>query len=603
MNTRRATIVLSLIFNLSLWAQFDFPPAPVSAAPEVKAELLAASRAIAPGKVLTVAVRLKMATGWHVYGQHPSAAGSAPQITWTLPPGFTAGAIRWPPVSRFETPLGPNLPPLVSYGYENEVLLIQEIETPTKLGTGQTVTLNAKITWVACKTLCVPDEAVLSLTLPLEKMARPHPENARLIAAWQAKIPAKRPATGKVAPVQLWKIIVLGLVFGLIMNLMPCVWPVLSIKIVHFIEQAGEGRKAWRHGLAFALGVLASFWILAGVLEGLRRAGKAAGWGFQLSSPVFVICLIFLLFLMGLNFFGVFEFGLSLAGVGQGATRKTGLAGSFFSGMLATVIATPCTGPFMGVYIGYALATPQPGIRWLFFTLLGVGMGLPYLLLTSFPGLLRKVPRPGRWMETLKQFMGFILMATVVYLVYVVISQLGDGGTAFLLLGLVIAGIAAWVYGRWATPASPARMRNLARVGALLLLAGGVFTALWAKEAVKSRVQWQVYSEARLVAERQAGRAVFINFSAKWCTVCKFNKLAFTRKVAAKFTEKKVIPLEADWTDNDPLISAKLAELGRSSVPFYVLYYPELDKEPIILPELLTPDILLKALDKLESPH
>ena len=258
--------------------------------------------------------------------------------------------------------------------------------------------------------------------------------------------------------INIFLAIIFAFAGGMILNLMPCVLPVLSIKIMGFIQQAGEIRsKTIKHGLAFTLGVLISFWVLAGLLIALRAGGEYLGWGFQLQSPAFIVILSILLFLFGLSMFGVFEIGTTLTSAGQNL-KSTGYTGSFTSGVLATIVATPCTAPFMGTALGFALSQPVY-VSLLVFTFLGLGMALPYVLLTSTPALLKLMPKPGRWMESFQQFMGFLLMGTVLWLIWVLSLQTGSEGVLFLLTSIIIAAVGGWIYGRWGTLAQPAKVR------------------------------------------------------------------------------------------------------------------------------------------------
>ncbi|HED11203.1 MAG TPA: thiol:disulfide interchange protein, partial [Caldithrix abyssi] len=265
---------------------------------------------------------------------------------------------------------------------------------------------------------------------------------------------------------------------GMILNLMPCVLPVLSLKIMGFVQQANEDHsQAWKHGAVFTLGVLVSFWVLAGILLILRAGGEQLGWGFQLQSPLFIIILSFFLFLFALSMFGVFELGTSLTTIEGKTGKKSGWSGSFVSGVTATVVATPCTAPFMGSALGFALTQP-PWVSMMVFTFLGLGMAFPYMLLASMPGLLKFVPKPGRWMESMKQFMGFLLAATVLWLLWVLAQQAGGMMVVIVLGGLLLASMAAWVYGRWGNLAMPPKTRRISSFIALLITAGALFLTI-----------------------------------------------------------------------------------------------------------------------------
>jgi thiol:disulfide interchange protein DsbD len=394
---------------------------------------------------------------------------------------------------------------------------------------------------------------------------------------------------------------------GLILNLMPCVLPVLSLKVLSLVNEAGDRSRAWRHGLAFTAGVLVLFWALSGSLLALRAAGHQAGWGFQLQSPGFVVFLVFLFFAIGLNLFGVFEVGTALTTAGGLADRKTGLAASFWGGALATIVATPCTAPFMGSALGFALGQPA-WVAILVFTMLGLGMATPYMLLTQFPALMRFVPKPGAWMESFKQFMGFLIMGTVVFLLWLFGRQVGVNGMGLLLAGLVVAGIGAWVYGKGSAPGATPRARLVAVAAAVALTVLGVLIGLTPVQAAPDvaqssagnsvpGIEWERYSTARVEELRASRTPVFIDFTADWCLTCQVNeRVAFTAEVKERFESADVVMLKGDWTLRDDEITRALASYGRQGVPVYVLYGP--DGQHRLLPELLSPGIVLSALDE-----
>ncbi len=410
--------------------------------------------------------------------------------------------------------------------------------------------------------------------------------------------------------VQPWFIGVLGAAFlgGLILNLMPCVLPVLSLKVFSLMKHAGENpRAAWKQGAAFTAGVVLSFWVLAGLLLALRAAGNQLGWGFQMQSPGFVLALIFLFFLLALNLFGVFEFGASLVGIDAKATSHArGLTSSFLNGALATLAATPCTAPFMGGALGFAAQQP-PFIALVIFTFLALGMAFPYLLLTIFPGALRFVPKPGAWMEAFKQFMGFLLMATVIWLVYVFGALVGQDQIPGLLLTLLIWALVAWIYGRWGTRHLWVRLLALAFIVAYLismydLIAMSALKAGGAPKVAGSGDEaWQPWSPAAVDAALAQGRSVFVDFTAAWCLSCKVNERVAldTDAVRQAFAQKNVVLLRADWTHADPAISAALRQYNRDGVPLYLLYSPKKKEAPQVLPAVLTPGIVLEALQGL----
>jgi len=413
---------------------------------------------------------------------------------------------------------------------------------------------------------------------------------------------------------------------GLLLNLMPCVFPVISVKILGFAEQAGEDDRAIRrHGLLFGAGVLVSMWVLAGVLLAVRAAGTQVGWGFQLQSPTFVALMTLLFFGIGLNLLGVFEVGtrlMSLGGRLQTSAPSSGNTGAFMTGILATVVATPCTAPFMGAALGVALTLSTVG-GLLIFTALGAGMALPYVGLSMAPRLLDRLPEPGAWMETLKQFFAFPMFATAVWLVWVFGQQTGNGGVALLLFGVLLLGMAAWVAHRWSDPTLSRTVTLLTRGLSIVMVVGAVGAAVIgassgtasasspgtssggetaAETAAAAEEAWTSFSPQRVDSLRAAGRPVFVDFTAAWCLTCQVNKRTVlnTDAVQQAFEARDVALLKADWTNRDPEITKALRSHGRSGVPVYVLYAGD-GSEPTLLPEVLTQDIVTNALDALPA--
>lgn len=410
-----------------------------------------------------------------------------------------------------------------------------------------------------------------------------------------------------------WKAILFAFIGGLILNLMPCVLPVLSLKILGFVNQANETHsKPLHHGLVFTAGVLISFWLLAGTLLILKAGGEQLGWGFQLQSPIFLVFVTSFIFLFGLNLLGVFELGTSLASAGAVASGKTGFGGSFLNGVTATIVATPCTAPFMGSALGYSLAQPA-WIAMIIFTSIGLGMAAPYLALSASPRLLKFVPKPGRWMETFKQFLGFILLATVLWLLWVLSIQVGTAGLIVVLAALLLMGVAAWIIGRWDTLVAATKTKLLARGAALTLaiaalvigIGGASFqnTVASTTAGSQSSIAWETFTPQRVEELRTAGTPVFIDFTAAWCLSCQVNeKVAFSSSdVQQRFADLGIVALKADWTSRDQIIAETLAKFGRNSVPLYVLYHTA-GAEPIVLPEILTPGIVLEALNNITNP-
>jgi thiol:disulfide interchange protein/DsbC/DsbD-like thiol-disulfide interchange protein len=385
---------------------------------------------------------------------------------------------------------------------------------------------------------------------------------------------------------------------GLILNLMPCVFPVLGIKILGFVNQAGtDRRKVVTHGLSFAAGVFLSFWALAGLLAILRHGGAQLGWGFQLQSPVFVFGLAAGLLVFALNLSGVFEFGLGATSIGGSFQTKGGYSGSFFTGVLATVVATPCSAPFLAPALGAAL-TLSVGASFAVFSSIALGLSTPYLLLSAFPAAIKLLPRPGAWMETFKQFMAFPLYATVGGLMWVLAGQVSEGGYLDLILGLVVVALGVWVYGRFNAPGASLGRTRFGLVAGLALLALGAWFG-WPRAQAPEDIVWEKWSPAEVAKLHQEGRIVYVDFTARWCATCQANKkvVFHSNEVLRAFHDKHIATLRGDWTNQDPAITAELAKYHRSAVPFNQVWVPG-KPDPVILSELLRPADVLKAVGR-----
>jgi thiol:disulfide interchange protein len=388
----------------------------------------------------------------------------------------------------------------------------------------------------------------------------------------------------------------LGLAFlgGIILNLMPCVFPVLFLKGLALVNSSGEQRARQRlHGLVYTLGILVSFWAIVATLLILKAGGRQLGWGFQLQSPGFVALLAALLFFLGLSLAGQFEIGLSLTSAGGELAQKQGLAGSFFTGVLATVVATPCMAPLMGAAVGFALAQPS-WVTFLVFTALALGLALPYLILSMQPQWTRILPRPGAWMETLKQLTAVPLFATAIWLTWVYGELHGKDGVdriVPLLCCYLILAIAGWALGKW-----PARWGS--GIAAILLIALAI--ALPLRKVTIETLHWDPWTPASFAAARATGQPIFIDFTAAWCLSCQVNERAVLQSadIDTQLISHHFILLKADWTQYDPNITQALAALGRSGVPTYVIYPGGKTSNPDVLPELLTKDIVSTAIDK-----
>jgi len=406
----------------------------------------------------------------------------------------------------------------------------------------------------------------------------------------------------------LWLALFYGFLGGIILNLMPCVLPVISLKIFGFIRQAGDSRwSIFSHGLAFAAGIFAWFLGLAAVVIALKSGGTEVTWAFQFQNPWFNIAIGSIVFVFALNLAGVFELVLpgKAAGAMESAGSGGGLGGSFFQGVFATLLATPCTAPFLGSALGFAFGQSAPVIAAMFASV-AAGMALPYLLLSAQPGWMRLLPRPGAWMERLKQFMAFPLLATLVWILSILGGQRGVEGVVWFSAFLLCLAFAAWLYGSFCGPLAKPRTRAIAILLAAASLAGGGWYFLGEKfhragQANADSIDWVDFSKARLEAELAAGRNVFVDFTADWCITCKFNERTAIDTPAARalLAEKNVVPFKADWTNSNPEITAALREFGRVGVPFYVLYPGGGTAAPVVLPELLTESIFIDALKKL----
>ncbi len=405
----------------------------------------------------------------------------------------------------------------------------------------------------------------------------------------------------------LMRISALAFLGGLLLNLMPCVFPVLFLKGLALVQSGHKDRHKIRaHGFVYTLGILVSFWILVGALLGLRAAGSTLGWGFQFQSPVFLALMAGLLFFLGLSLAGQFEIGLTLTGAGSSLAAKQGHAGSFFTGVLAVVVATPCTAPFMGAAVGYALAQPA-AVTFAVFTALALGLAAPYVALTLQPAWTRWLPKPGAWMEVLRQAVSVPIFATVIWLAWVLAGGYGATALAALLALFLLLAIAGWFLGRW-----PAK--RWSTIVALVLIVAAIALAVYERQlaaesapstsASTASAGWQPWSASEVQSAVASGRPVFVDFTAAWCLSCQVNERVALSKpeVMQAFAAHNVLLLKADWTREDPAITEFLTALGRSGVPVYALYAPS-QSEPQLLPQVLTPGIVTDALAALPTTY
>jgi thiol:disulfide interchange protein len=401
-----------------------------------------------------------------------------------------------------------------------------------------------------------------------------------------------------------WQALLLAFLGGIVLNAMPCVFPILSLKLLSLARQAhGHRSEQLGHGLAYTAGVLLSFAALGGALLALRGGGRAIGWGFQLQTPVFVAVIAYILLAMGLSLSGVATFGARFAGTGGRLADRSGLTGTFFTGVLATIVATPCTAPFMGAALGFALIAPAALAIGIFLGL-GFGLAAPYLAATIIPGWQRVLPRPGAWMDLVKQLLAFPLYGTVAWLIWVLIQEAGPGQSLGALFGLVLVGFAVWIYGRTRLAAPRGRRLGIglaaAGTAAAIFLAASLTKteAGTANAAPPDRLAYEPFTAQRLSTLEATGKPVFVNLTASWCVTCLINERVALDSEAVRqaFAARGIVALKGDWTTQNPEITALLQQFGRSGVPLYLLYGGK--GEPIILPQILTSASVLDALGK-----
>ena len=402
----------------------------------------------------------------------------------------------------------------------------------------------------------------------------------------------KTAATDNIASTPLWLILLFAMAGGLILNLMPCVFPVLSIKVLSFTQQHQTTIDRQRHGLAYTAGVVGSFVIIAATMLSLRAGGEAIGWGFQLQSPGCVLFLVYLFMLLGLSLSGYMQLFSGLMSIGQSSSTNNGLRSSFMTGVLATTVASPCTAPFMGPALGFAISQTS-AVALLVFAFLGLGMALPFVLLTLVPSLTQKLPRPGQWMDNLKQFLAFPMYLTAIWLLWVVGRQTGVDIVIAICVGLILMVMAIWLW----QLAGRNHSHSLTKV-----LSAGLFVVAIAYPSFKLESndpsKWQDYSSKRLAALRQSGEAVFINLSADWCITCLVNERIAMGDAFYKALEgNNITYLKGDWTHKDPQITQLLNQYNRNGVPLY-LVFPKGSGPAEILPQLLTKTSLIDALER-----
>ena len=462
----------------------------------VTAELISEQSTIAPGQPFRVALRLDHDEHWHIYGKTvpEDVTGKPTRIIWSLPEGWKTGDLPWPATHEVKSTGG-----TTTQGYDGVAYLPTLLTPPGGLNAGTSVKLEATLDALICDpSSCMPVKLKVALEVKVGATPVVDAKYAEVFKALDEQAKAapikKNDADAVTRDGSIAYYLLLAFLGGMILNVMPCVFPVLAIKLTGVVNQAHDDkRKLMLHGIAYTLGVLVSLWIMASVLLALRAAGSSLGWGFQLQSPWFVYAVVLVMVVFGLNMAGLFEIGTSVIGAGGELTAKSGLTGSFFSGLFATVVATPCTAPLLANALPVAFSLPAAGALG-FFTVIGLGLAAPYLLLTLNPALLKKLPRPGAWMESFKQAMSFPMLAAAGYFAWVLMALVSEESQRDLLIGLVVIAMGLWIYGRWCVISKPVLVRRRAMIATIAVLALGVWLSIprnedlwkkWSPELVK----------------------------------------------------------------------------------------------------------------------
>lgn len=645
--------------------------APSAKTEHAKVTLVSEAQAITPGQAFDIAFDFELEDHWHIYWRNPGDSGLAPMVQWQLPSGFAVGSMRWPAPERI------SIEGLTNYGYEGSKSLLQKMIPPSGLEgeaftqEGNEVILRAKLEWLICKEVCIPESAEVSLTLPIsdkplrdessfetrraaipaalekpayfeskedaiylqlpnsvEKDAYFYPHIGGVIAH---NAPQERIDVGNYSILKLQKdtsdidgdlggvlvsgdesyrlqaqaamvdvpdvvatpesdlsllpALLLALMGGLLLNIMPCVFPVLSLKALSIVKKADSELKAVRkQGLAYLAGVLVSFLVLGGAMIALKSTGQTLGWGFQLQSPVFVTGMMLVFFLLGLSLMGMFHLPVLMGNAAMSAEQTESTKGSFLTGVLAVLVATPCAVPFMAPAVGYAFAQSAP-ITLLIMAALAVGLALPYVLLTWFPALHKRLPKPGAWMNRFKEFMAFPMFASAAWLLWVLTQQVSLDDLAMIMAVSILLTLLIWLRKKWA---------NILAVLSVGLLLFGLYGQ---ENDTATQSNFETFSSQRLAQLRAEGQPVFVNATAAWCITCKVNERVALRdeRIAEAFKKQGITYLVADWTNRDNEITNWLERYQRSGVPLYV-FYPKDGGEPVILPQLLTTSIVLDSL-------
>jgi thiol:disulfide interchange protein len=521
--------------------------------PHSSVRLLASQNQVPASGELLLGLHFKPIDKWYVYWKNPGEAGYPPTVDWKGSRGFANPEFLWPAPVRIVLP-----GPIEEFGYEGEVIYPVRVKL-----TGKPVQVRAQVSYLICYTSCIPYRVNLALDIPAAPSPKKDPESSALIEKFLAQVPSPEKTDEQImreartvyvtpgeeqsatTPRSLLWILLLGFLGGVILNVMPCVLPVLSIKLAGLLQHSGQSAAyIIKSSLASALGILVSFEALALVAILARRAGHAIGWGIQFQNPFFVTFLMLVVLFFALNLWGVFEIQMPRF-LGRVATRKgdqESFAAHFVSGLFATLLATPCSAPFLGTAMGFALSQKDPIILATFASV-GIGMALPYLILAAFPKSVRWLPKPGAWMITLKKGLALLLVATAAWLGWVLYQQIGAK-----------------------------------------------------RMAAEQNAAWMTFDETAISKHVSAGRPVFVDVTADWCVTCKYNErfVLSDPRVMKEFEKQNMVLMKADWTNRDAIIAAYLMRHGRAGIPFYAYYRP--GKPAVLLSEFLTVNQVLKTL-------
>ncbi len=592
-------------------------------AQNVTVNLVANTTAIEPGKPFRIGADFKIADGWHIYYKEPGDTGMPTNVDIKVPPGFKVVGVEWEQPTRFEEN------GFTTYGYTGKTTIAITVLPPDDLKPGDAVDFTAKISWLVCKDSCIPGHTTSDIKLTVASptnAASPVNQDKFTNVGFSGDVKNigkstsvldqdLKPTGSDTEEYGFLTYLFFAFIGGIILNAMPCVLPVISFKILGFVKEAGESRATMvRLGLSYAAGTIATCVSLALFVIVAKNLGYSVGWGFQFQEPLFVVAMATLLTVMSLGLFGVFFMQI---GTGEGLdklSKRKGVAGAFFTGVVATILSTPCTAPFLGTAIGFAFAQPWWVILSIFF-MVGLGLATPYVLLCVNPGWMKLLPKPGVWMENFKESMGFILLASVVWLLYVLGRQVGPDGVAGTVAFLLAASFGTWLYNKLGGLEATRRRRAALLAVALAIASatmyfvtwpsvrGGNWTATSAPSPAGS-ITWEPFSKDAVDKHLKDGKVVFIDFTASWCQTCKVNEATVlsSQAVTDAFKAKGAVTMQADWTLSNPEITQLLAKFGRAGVPLYVVLSPHRPTQPIVLPTILSNQAVIKAIEDASRP-